>query len=58
MPRQRTHHSRRTYVFPDDFPQRLVPFKERTFNFNIDYQVTSSYLPLHCPERGHRNAEY
>ena len=27
MPRQRTHHGRRTYVFPDDFPQRLVRFK-------------------------------
>ena len=30
MPRQRTHHSRRTYVFPDDFPQRLVRFKEES----------------------------
>ena len=28
MPRQRTHHSRKTYDFPDDFPQRLVRFKE------------------------------
>ena len=27
MPRQRTHHSRITYVFPGDFPQRLVRFK-------------------------------
>ena len=27
MPRQRTHHSRITHVFPDDFPQRLVRFK-------------------------------
>ena len=30
MPRQRTHHSRRTYVFPDDFPERLVRFKEKS----------------------------
>ena len=29
----------------------------RTFNFKIGYQVTSSYLHLHGPERGHRNAE-
>ena len=28
MPRQRTHHSRITYVFPDDSPQRLERFKE------------------------------
>ena len=28
MPRQRTHHRRRTYPFPDDFPQRLERFKE------------------------------
>ncbi len=27
MPRQLTHHSRRTYDSPDDFPQRLVWFK-------------------------------
>ena len=30
MPRQRTHHSRITYVFPDDFPQRLERFKEES----------------------------
>ena len=30
MPRQYTHHSRITYVFPDDFPQRLVRFKEES----------------------------
>ena len=28
MPRQRIHHSRRTYDFPYDFPQRLVRFKD------------------------------
>ena len=28
MPRQRIDHSRTIYVFPDDFPQRLVRFKE------------------------------
>ncbi len=28
MPRQRTHYSRRTYTFPDDFPERLERFKE------------------------------
>ena len=28
MPRQRTHHRRRTYPFPDDFPQRLKRFRE------------------------------
>ena len=30
MPRQRTPHSRRTYVFPDDFPHRLERFKEES----------------------------
>ena len=30
MPRQRTHYSRRTYVFPDDFPQRLKRFQEES----------------------------
>ena len=30
MPRQHTHHGRIVYVFPDDFPQRLVPFKEES----------------------------
>ena len=28
MPRQRVDYSRGAYVFPDDFPQRLVRFKE------------------------------
>ena len=27
MPRQRTYYSRRTHVFPGDFPQRLERFK-------------------------------
>ena len=27
MPRQRTYYSRRTHVFPGDFPQRLARFK-------------------------------
>ena len=27
-------------------------------DFTVDYQVTSSYLPLHGPEHGHRDAEY
>ena len=27
MPRQRISHTRRTYVFPEDFPQRLEQFK-------------------------------
>ena len=30
MPRQRTHHRRITYSFPDDFPQRLERFKEES----------------------------
>ena len=30
MPRQRTHHSRKTYEFPQDFLQRLVRFKEES----------------------------
>ena len=30
MPRQRIHHSRETYGLPDDFPQRLVRFKEES----------------------------
>ena len=29
-----------------------------TFDYKHDYQVTSGYLPLHGPERGHRNADY
>ena len=31
MPRQRTQYGRIVYVFPDDFPQRLVRFKEEPF---------------------------
>ena len=30
MPRQRTHHSRRTYVVPDDFQERLRRFQEES----------------------------
>ena len=30
MPRQRIHHSRITYDFPDDFPKRLERFKEES----------------------------
>ena len=30
MPRQRIQHSRRTYDFPDDFPQRLKRFEEES----------------------------
>ena len=30
MPRQRTNHSRRVYVLPDDFPQRLVRFQQKS----------------------------
>ena len=30
MPRQRIHHSRRTYFFPEDFPERLMRFKEES----------------------------
>ena len=30
MPRQRNNYSRRIYDFPDDFPQRLVRFKEES----------------------------
>ena len=30
MPRQRTNHSRRVYVLPDDFPQRLKRFAEES----------------------------
>ena len=30
MPKQRIHHSRITYVFPEDFPQRLKRFKEES----------------------------
>ena len=30
MPRQRIHHSRSTYVFPDDFPERLKRFQEES----------------------------
>ena len=30
MPRQRIHHSRKPPGFPDDFPERLVRFKEES----------------------------
>ena len=30
MPRQRTHHSRITYVFPDNFPHRLKRFQKES----------------------------
>ena len=30
MPRRRTHYSRRTYVIPDDFPERLRRFQEES----------------------------
>jgi len=30
MPRQRIHHTRETYDFPDDFPERLKRFKEES----------------------------
>ena len=30
MPRQRTNYSRRTYVIPDNFPQRLRRFQEES----------------------------
>ena len=30
MPRQRIHHSRITYDFPADFPERLERFKEES----------------------------
>ena len=30
MPRQRTQYRRRTYEFPDDFPERLKRFQEKS----------------------------
>lgn len=30
MPKQRTNYFRDTYVFPDDFPQRLMRFQEES----------------------------
>ena len=30
MPRQRIHHTRETYDFPDDFPERLERFQEES----------------------------
>ena len=30
MPRQRIYHSRRTYAFPEDFPERLKRFQEES----------------------------
>ena len=30
MPRQRIHHTRETYGFPDDFPERLKRFQEES----------------------------
>ena len=30
MPRQRIHHRRRVYLYPDDFPERLKLLKEES----------------------------
>ena len=30
VPRQPTHYTRRSYVFPDDFPERLRRFREES----------------------------
>ena len=30
MPRQRIRHSRRTYLLPEDFPQRLMRFQKES----------------------------
>ena len=60
MPRQRTHHSGITYVFPDDFPQRLKRFKEEsglswaeiarrlgTYPYTIEAVVQEGDAPQH-----------
>ena len=44
MPRQRTHHSRITYVFPDDFPERLERFKEES---NLPWAELNRRLGIH-----------
>ena len=47
MPRQRTHHSRRTYVVPADFPQRLRRFQEESALSWSDIAPPPGYLSPH-----------
>ena len=44
MPRQRIHHSRVTYGFFDDFPARLVRFKEES---NLPWAEINRRLGTH-----------
>ena len=47
MPRQRTYYSRRTHVFPGDFPQRLERFKvESGLSWGGDSPAISEPTPL------------
>ena len=50
MPRQRIHHSRKTYNFPDDFPQRLKRFKEES---DLPWAEINRRLDIH-PETTRR----
>ena len=44
MPRQRTYYSRRTYVFPEDFPLRLSRLKEAS---GLSWAELNSRLGIH-----------
>ena len=47
MPRQRIHHSRSTYDFPTDFPERLGRFKEESGLSWAEIARRLGNLPLH-----------
>ena len=44
MPRQRIHHSRIAYAFPEDFSQRMVRFKKGS---GLSWAETSRRLGTH-----------
>ena len=60
MPLQRTNYRRSTYVFPDDFPQRLERFQEesglsraeiaRRIGTNHPYTTMADPPVLRCPD--------
>ena len=48
MPRQRAYYSRRTYAFPEDFPERLKRFKEEP---GLSWSELNRRLGTHPPNR-------
>ena len=51
MPRQRIHHSRETYEFPDDFPDRLKRFREESGLSWAEVARRLGTYPLSTPGR-------